>query len=183
MAVTAKMNMVDGVRGGLGLDESLGMASLFEREGVLDAIELTGGGSQANQMFMFRGDAPRKEMEAVLPAPQRFGFKLLGRVLFKDYPFEEAYFLPMARRFRASLSLPLILLGGVNKLETIHNAMAEGFEFVAMGRALLREPDLIRRMQQGVATEGSCIHCNKCMVSIYTGTRCVIDHPEPLALS
>ena len=67
-------------------------------EGVLDAIELTGGGSQVNQMFMFRGDAPRKEMEAILPTPQRIGFKLLGRVLFKEYPFEEAYFLPMARQ-------------------------------------------------------------------------------------
>ena len=55
-----------------------------------------------NQMFMFRGDAPRKEMEAILPTPQRIGFKLLGRVIFKEYPFEEAYFLPMARRFRQS---------------------------------------------------------------------------------
>ena len=162
--------------------ESIEFAKLFEREGVLDAIELTGGGSQVNQMFMFRGDAPRKEMEAILPTPQRIGFKLLGRFLLKEYPFEEAYFLPMARQFRESLSLPLILLGGINTVQSIHQAMADGFEFVAMGRALLRDPDLVNKMQAGTATEGNCIHCNKCMMSIYTGTRCVIDHPEPLKI-
>jgi 2,4-dienoyl-CoA reductase-like NADH-dependent reductase (Old Yellow Enzyme family) len=121
-------------------------------------------------------------MAAVLPPLPRLGFRLLGRAIFREYPFEEAYFLPMARRFRATLSLPLILLGGVNTVETIRRAMAEGFDFVAMGRALLREPDLVRRMQSGAATGGSCIHCNKCMVSIFSGTRCVIDHPEPLRI-
>ena len=94
-------------------------------------------------MLMFRGDAPRAEMAAVLPPLPRLGFKLLGRALFRDYPFKEAYFLPMARRFREALSLPLILLGGINTVETIRQAMAEGFEFVAMGRALLRDPDLV----------------------------------------
>jgi 2,4-dienoyl-CoA reductase-like NADH-dependent reductase (Old Yellow Enzyme family) len=182
MAITAKMNMVDGIRGGLEIEESLRFAQLFESEGVLDAIELTGGGSQANQMFMFRGDAPRKEMAAVLPTLPRLGFKLFGRALFRAYPFEEAYFLPMARRFRSALSLPLILLGGVNTVATIRRAMSEGFEFVAMGRALLRDPELIHKMETGEVTSGNCIHCNKCMVSIYSGTRCVIDHPEPLVI-
>jgi 2,4-dienoyl-CoA reductase-like NADH-dependent reductase (Old Yellow Enzyme family) len=183
MAITAKMNMTDGVRTGLQIEESIEFAKIFEREGVLDAMELTGGGSQVNQMFMFRGDAPRKEMEAILPTPQRIGFKLFGRALFKEYPFEEAYFLPLARRFRESLSLPLILLGGINTVQSIHQAMEEGFELVAMGRALLRDPDLINKMRDGTATAGTCIHCNKCMVSIYTGTRCVLDYPKPVKLA
>ena len=58
--------------------------------------------------------------------------------------------------------------------------MADGFQFVAMGRAVLREPDLINRMQEGTQTEGTCIHCNRCMVSIWSGSRCVVDHPEPI---
>jgi 2,4-dienoyl-CoA reductase-like NADH-dependent reductase (Old Yellow Enzyme family) len=88
----------------------------------------------------------------------------------------------MARRFRAALSLPLVLLGGINTVATIRQAMAEGFEFVALGRALLRKPELVNEMAAGTATAGNCIHCNKCMVSIYSGTRCVIDHPEPLVI-
>jgi len=183
MAITAKMNMVDGVRGGLQIDDAVALATLFESEGVLDAIELTAGGSQANQMFMFRGDAPRKEMEAVLSGVQKLGFKIVGRFLLKEYPFEELYFLPMARRFRQALSLPLVLLGGITTIESMRQAMSEGFDFVALGRALVREPDLINRMASGAASEGTCIHCNKCMISIFSGTRCVIDHPEPLGLS
>lgn len=183
MAVTAKLNMTDGIAGGLSAEDSLRVALLLQADGGLDAIELTAGGSQANQMFMFRGSAPRKEMARVLPGPQRLGFRLLGRALLREYPFEEAYFLPMARYFRRELSLPLILLGGINGIASIRQAMAEGFEYVAMGRALLREPDLVGRLQAGSATQGTCIHCNKCMVSIYSGTRCVLDHPQPLTIT
>jgi 2,4-dienoyl-CoA reductase-like NADH-dependent reductase (Old Yellow Enzyme family) len=85
----------------------------------------------------------------------------------------------MAREFLAALDLPLILLGGINKRETMEAAIDEGFAFVAMGRALLREPDLLLRLQTSAAAEGICIHCNKCAPTIYerTGTRCVVRTP------
>ena len=54
--------------------------------------------------------------------------------------------------------------------------MAEGFEFVAMARALLREPDLINRMRNDESSTSLCIHCNRCMPTIYSGTRCVLAH-------
>jgi 2,4-dienoyl-CoA reductase-like NADH-dependent reductase (Old Yellow Enzyme family) len=94
--------------------------------------------------------------------------------MFPEYPFEEAFVLPEARQFRAALDMPIILLGGINKLETIQHALDEGFAFVAMARALLREPDLVNKMQKGASQEGLCIHCNKCMPTIYRGTRCVL---------
>ena len=85
-----------------------------------------------------------------------------------------AALLPYARQFRAALSMPLVLLGGINRLETVRQAMDEGFELVALGRALLREPDLLRRWQAGATHESLCVHCNKCMATIYRGTRCVL---------
>jgi 2,4-dienoyl-CoA reductase-like NADH-dependent reductase (Old Yellow Enzyme family) len=183
IAVTAKLNMTDGVRGGFQVAESIEVARLLESDGGLDALELTGGGSQLNQMFMFRGPAPRREFAATLHGAQRLGFQLAAPALFRNYPYEEAYFLPMARQFRAALSTPLILLGGISTLAAIRRAMAEGFDFVAMGRALLREPDLVARIASGEATTGTCVHCNKCIPSIYSGTRCVLDHPHPLTLT
>jgi 2,4-dienoyl-CoA reductase-like NADH-dependent reductase (Old Yellow Enzyme family) len=173
-AVTAKLNMADGVPGGLWLEDSLAVAALMESDGVLDAIELTGGSSLANPMYLFRGEAPLREFGATLPGPARLGFKLVGRRFLRTYPYEEAFFLPYARQFLDALSLPLILLGGITRLETIQSALAEGFAFVAMARALLREPDLITRMQAGSATSSLCIHCNQCMPTIYSGTRCVL---------
>jgi 2,4-dienoyl-CoA reductase-like NADH-dependent reductase (Old Yellow Enzyme family) len=174
VALTAKLNMADGVSGGLWLDDSLEVAALFESDGVLDAIELTGGSSLANPMYLFRGEAPLQEFAATLPGPVRLGFKFVGGRFMRSYPFEEAFFLPYARQFRAALSMPLILLGGITELATIEAALAEGFAFVAMARALLREPDLVARMEAGTSTTSLCIHCNKCMPTIYSGTRCVL---------
>jgi 2,4-dienoyl-CoA reductase-like NADH-dependent reductase (Old Yellow Enzyme family) len=174
VAVTAKLNMADGVPGGLWLEDSLEVATLFEADGVLDALELTGGSSLANPMYLFRGEAPLEEFGATLPGPIRLGFKVIGHRFLKSYPFEEAFFLPYARQFLAALSTPLILLGGITRLDTIEAALDEGFAFVAMARALLREPDLVARLEAGAATSSLCIHCNKCMPTIYTGTRCVL---------
>jgi 2,4-dienoyl-CoA reductase-like NADH-dependent reductase (Old Yellow Enzyme family) len=180
-AVTAKLNMADGVRGGLWLDESIEVAKMLEADGVLDAIELTGGSSLANPMYLFRGEAPVAEMTAMMPPRLRLPFKLFARRYFPEYPFEEAFFLPYARQFRDALRMPLILLGGINRLDTIKRAVGEGFAFVAMARALLREPDLVNTMRKGERTEGLCIHCNKCMPTIYTGTRCVLVHDDARA--
>jgi len=174
IAVTAKLNMADGVPGGLWLDESLEVATLFESDGVLNAIELTGGSSLANPMYLFRGEAPLKEFGATLPPPVRLGFRFIGSRFLKAYPFEEAFFLPYARQFLNALSTPIILLGGINQLETMEAAIAEGFAFVAMARALLREPDLPNRLQAGSTGGSLCIHCNKCMPTIYSTTRCVL---------
>ena len=179
VAVTAKLNMADGVDGGLWLDESVEVARLFEADGAVDALELTGGSSLANPMYLFRGDAPLQEFGATLPAPVRLGFRFIGHRFLRSYPYEEAFFLPYARQFRRALSTPLILLGGITELATIESALAEGFAFVAMARALLREPDLPNRMQAGASTTSLCIHCNKCMPTIYSGTRCVLVADRP----
>jgi 2,4-dienoyl-CoA reductase-like NADH-dependent reductase (Old Yellow Enzyme family) len=180
MAVTAKLNMSDGVPGGLWLDESIEVARMLEADGCLDALELTGGSSLANPMYLFRGEAPLQEFGATLPPVLRLGFRFFGHRFLPSYPFEEAFFLPYARQFRQALTMPLILLGGINRLDTMEHALAEDFTFVAMARALLREPDLVDKMRQGTSSESLCIHCNKCMPTIYRGTRCVLV-PRPAA--
>ncbi|MEU1208809.1 NADH:flavin oxidoreductase [Nocardia sp. NPDC005825] len=177
LAVTAKLNMEDGRRGGLTIPESLQVAAWLEADGTLDALELTAGSSLLNPMLLFHGDAPRKEFAEVLPGPARLGFKVVGRAFLKEYPYQEAYLLERARQFRRELSMPLILLGGITNLDTMNLARTEGFEFVAMGRALLREPNLLRRIESEASTQSACVHCNKCMPTIYTGTRCVF-RPE-----
>jgi 2,4-dienoyl-CoA reductase-like NADH-dependent reductase (Old Yellow Enzyme family) len=85
----------------------------------------------------------------------------------------------MARQFREALDLPLVLLGGINRLDTMESALAEGFDFVALARALLREPGLIDRLRAGAGPpESLCIHCNKCMPTVFSGTHCVLVEPS-----
>uniref|UniRef100_UPI003F499F9A NADH:flavin oxidoreductase n=1 Tax=Nonomuraea bangladeshensis TaxID=404385 RepID=UPI003F499F9A len=174
IAILAKLNMDDGVPGGFWLDESLQVAQWLERDGSVDALELTAGSSLLNPMYLFRGEAPLREFAATFKQPMRLGIKLVGDKFIRAYPYREAYLLDSARQFRAALKLPLVLLGGISQRATMDLAMAEGFEFVAMARALLREPDLINRMRKEPGTRSLCIHCNKCMPTIFTGTHCVL---------
>jgi 2,4-dienoyl-CoA reductase-like NADH-dependent reductase (Old Yellow Enzyme family) len=177
IAVTAKLNMADGVRGGISTEESLITAKWLQDDGGLDAIELTAGSSLVNPMYLFRGDAPLKEFAGAFKPPLSWGMRMTGKRFLREYPYREAYLLREAKLFRAELSMPLILLGGITNRETMDLAMAEGFDFVAMGRALLAEPDLINRIAADGAAHtvhSACTHCNRCMPTIYSRTRCVV---------
>ncbi len=175
VAVYAKLNMDDGFAGGLRLDEGVAVARMLEQDGTVDALELTGGFTSKTPMYLMRGEVPLAEMIGhERSAVRRLGLRVAGRRFMRAYPFEEAFFLPSARKVRAAVALPLIVLGGITRLDTMERIMAEGFEFVAMARALLREPDLIRRMQDGRASAGACVPCNKCVIEMERhGTRCV----------
>lgn len=175
VAVTAKLNMTDGIRGGITVDEALTTARWLQDDGGLDAIELTAGSSLVNPMYLFRGDAPVKEFAAAFKPPLRWGIRMTGHRFFREYPYRDAYMLREARLFRAELTIPLILLGGITNRTTMDLAMAEGFEFVAMARALLAEPDLVNRIAaEGSQVRSACTHCNQCMATIYRRTHCVV---------
>ncbi|MBQ6640522.1 MAG: NADH:flavin oxidoreductase [Saccharopolyspora sp.] len=174
IAVLAKLNMDDGAPGGFWVDEAAQVARWLEADGSVDAIELTAGSSLRNPMYLFRGDAPLQEFAGAMKQPVKLGVQLVGKALIRSYPYEDAFLLEQARQIRAAVRLPLVLLGGITSKETMDLAMSEGFQFVAMARALLREPDLINRIQAGERDKSLCIHCNKCMPTIYRRTRCVL---------
>jgi 2,4-dienoyl-CoA reductase-like NADH-dependent reductase (Old Yellow Enzyme family) len=179
IAILAKLNMDDGVPGGFWLDEAVQVAQWLEEDGSLDAIELTVGSSLLNSMYLFKGDVPLREFASVMREPVRTGMKLVGKHFLKSYPYQPLFMLEQARQIRAAVKMPLVLLGGVTDRAGMDTAMAEGFEFVAMARALLREPDLVNRIADDQDHRSLCIHCNKCMPTIFTGPRCVLVEPTP----
>ena len=66
--------------------------------------------------------------------------------------------------------------GELTPLELLRVYRDLGFDFVALGRALLAEPDLINRIQadgDAHTVKSLCTHCNKCMPTIYSRTLCV----------
>ncbi|MGA4792046.1 NADH:flavin oxidoreductase [Nocardia sp. AB354] len=178
IAVLAKLNMDDGVPGGFWLDEAIQVAQWLEADASLDAIELTIGSSLLNPMYLFKGEAPLNEFAAVMSPLMRLGVKIAGKFFLHDYPYEDLFMLDAARQIRANVSMPLVLLGGITDKAAMDTAMAEGFEFVAMARALLREPDLINRIAKDHETKSLCIHCNKCMPTIFYDTHCVLATPQ-----
>ena len=137
-------------------------------------MTLFAGSSLLNPMYLFRVDAPVEEFARVMPPAIRLGVRTVGKRLIRAYPYRDAYLLEQARQVRAAVTLPMVLLGGITDRAGIDLALAEGFQYVAMGRALLREPDLVARMQEEPGAASLCIHCNKCMPTNFTGTRCVL---------
>jgi len=178
IAVLAKLNMSDGVRGGITLEEAIQTAQWIEADGTVDAFEMTAGSSLLNPMFLFKGGAPVEEFVAVMPQPIRTVMRFGGAKFIREYPYRDNYLMEDAEQVRAAVDVPMILLGGITDRGAMDRAMAAGFEFVAMGRALLREPDLVNRIAADSRTPSLCIHCNLCMPTNFVGTHCPVveDH-------
>lgn len=174
-AVTAKLNMLDGYRRGLKVDDALVAAGLIDADGAVDAIQLTAGSTSRTPMFLLRGGVPIGDLIDQQPsAVQRLGMRVVGRRLMVEYPFAEAFLHEHARGF-LHLGTPLMLLGGVTRRSTAEAALAEGFSFVAMARALLHDPDLPHRWQRASDETSGCDHRNRCIVEMErSGTWCPV---------
>lgn len=176
IAVIAKISMDDGLPGSIWLNDSIRTAQLLDEDRNLDALELTQGSSIIRQMYLFRGDVPVADFAAVVKEPMKTGVRLFGKLALGSFPYRDLYMLEAARQFVPVMKhTKLILLGGINSREHIDTGMREGFDFVAMGRGLLREPDLPNRIREDATVTGRCIHCNKCMYTVYGRTHCVMD--------
>ncbi|NLT28848.1 MAG: NADH:flavin oxidoreductase [Propionibacterium sp.] len=176
IALIAKMSMDDGIKGSIWLDESVRTAELLDQQNKLDAIELTQGSSVYHQMYLFRGDIPVDDMAAQQKFPFNVGVRLLGKRILGDYPYYDMYMFESARQFVPKVkNTKLMLLGGINNHDHMQKGLDAGFDFVVMGRALLRQPDLVNRIEADRSTDGICIHCNKCMFTVYGKTHCVFE--------
>jgi 2,4-dienoyl-CoA reductase-like NADH-dependent reductase (Old Yellow Enzyme family) len=174
--ILCKTNLRDGFSGGLELPDAVGLAQRLERAGV-DALVLSGGFTAKTPFYLFRGRRPLKEMiEVEKSRLQKLALAWFGSSIIREYPFEEMFFLPQAREVRRAVRMPLVLLGGIVSRENVDQAMSEGFDFVAMGRALIANPDLVNRMQSNPSARSKCNHCNICVAEMdRSGVRCVLN--------
>jgi len=176
--VIVKMNLRDGFEGGLELEESVGIARAFAGEGV-DALVPSGGFVSKVPMYVMRGDVPFEDMyRGQREIVKKVGLLLLGKVIVKAFPYRDLYFLDGARRIRAEVDVPLVVIGGVRTLEQMDGVVREGFEFVAMARPLVREPDLVARMRDGTALASTCEPCNRCVGAMDHGAVRCLDLEE-----
>ncbi|MNP28021.1 NADH oxidase [compost metagenome] len=177
----AKLNLSDGFATGLQIDEACRAAQLLERGG-LNAIVMSGGVVSRTSMYLFRGTSPLAQMIPLEKNPlQRKAMQWFGAANFQELPYEELYFLDLARQMRRSVKMPLVYLGGVSSAAGMRRVMEEGFDFIAMGRALLQDQNLLQRVrEQGESWVSRCNHCNQCVASMALpgGTRCVLDEPR-----
>ena len=168
MAVLVKMNMRDGFRGGMELDESLRVARKLQELGA-HALVLSGGFVSKAPMYVMRGEMPIRTMTHYMTCWWlKYGVRLVGKYMIPSVPFREAYFLEDALKFREALDIPLVYVGGLVSRQKIEEVFSHGFEAVQMGRALLNEPDFVNRMRREENARCNCRHSNYCIARMYT---------------
>jgi len=84
-----------------------------------------------------------------------------------------------ARQVRAAVDVPLAYLGGVTSGPDVEQLMREGFDLVCVGRALLHDPQWVRRLRDDPTHRNPCNRCNLCVAAMATpqGTHCVLRAP------
>jgi 2,4-dienoyl-CoA reductase-like NADH-dependent reductase (Old Yellow Enzyme family) len=134
--VFAKLNGSDNLEGGLDLSDAVYAARVLDK-GKIDAIEVSGGTSASGEK-----------------SPVRIKI---------DGPNREAYNLALAREIKKAVRCPVMVVGGFRSLEVINKALMEdGIEYISMARPFIREPQLIKRWQEGDSSPARCISCNGC---------------------
>ncbi len=93
-------------------------------------------------------------------------------------PHEPGLNIPFAARIKAAISVPVIASGRITP-ERGNEAIVEGsLDFVSMGRPLLADPHLPRKLSEGRREDVlPCIYCYTCISAIYHGqpVRCAIN--------
>ena len=168
MAVLVKMNMRDGFRGGMELDETMQVARRLEQSGA-HALVLSGGFVSKAPMYVMRGEMPIRSMTHYMTCWWlKYGVRMVGKWMIPSVPFKEAYFLEDALKFRAALKIPLVYVGGLVSRDKIDEVLDDGFEAVQMARALLNEPGFVNRMRAEENARCNCRHSNYCIARMYS---------------
>lgn len=93
-------------------------------------------------------------------------------------PHDEANNIPATAAIKAAVSIPLIGSGRI-PVARAEEAIAKGeLDFVAMGRKILADPHLPRKLTEGRANQvRPCIYCYTCISAIYMGdvVRCAVN--------
>jgi 2,4-dienoyl-CoA reductase-like NADH-dependent reductase (Old Yellow Enzyme family) len=150
--VLIKLSAHDYVEGGLVPEESLSVARRLVSDGI-DCIEVSAGSRASVQgMMPSRLNIHRKE--------------------------DEAYLADLAGRFKESLPVPIITVGGLRSPAVVSKILSERVaDYVAFCRPLIREPHLINRWKSGDLRKATCVSCNGCFETGLegSGVACKMD--------
>lgn len=183
LAVSCKICVTEGFKGGATAEDAAAVARVLEREGA-HLLVLSGGMNVEAPWAIFGSPMPRAATDTVQNPVIRTATRIL-RLWEPKISFHEMYFMEHSRKVRAAVKMPLAYLGGVKSVAGVEQAMAEGFDCVVMARALIHDPQLVNKFRSGEASVSGCTACNECVVMMYTpgGTSCVLREPNSAELN
>ena len=177
LAVIVKYSMTDGPKGN-DISDGIAVAKRLEADGAHMAV-LSNGLNVESITAMFGSPLPPAARGG--NAIVAIGSWIQSLTAPKDVVFRENYLRDLAQQVRANVAMPLAYLGGVQSLEGVQNAMDDGFDAIAIGRALVFDPNFVNDLQSGAITQSGCTACNRCVTMMYTpgGTSCIESPYKP----
>jgi 2,4-dienoyl-CoA reductase-like NADH-dependent reductase (Old Yellow Enzyme family) len=179
--ILVKMNMTDGIRGGLELDDAVAIAKRYQEEGA-SALVPSCGFTSKTPLMMLRGNVPTMDMVAVQKDwLKKIGLFLFGKILVQQYEYKDLFLMQDALKIKEAVDIPVILIGGVCSLDNVEAALRAGFHFVEIGRAIIKDPDIVNKWQREESRASDCDHCNRCIAEMDRGgLNCVCSFKGPL---
>jgi len=173
--VLVKLNLADGCKRGFSLEDCKYVSKALDKNGCT-AIVLSGGFTSITPFYLMRGKVPLGGMiKNGSSLPEKLTMALFGPFIIKRYKFEPNFFLSQAKEIRKVVKMPLAYLGGVDSKKGIEDILDEGFDFIAMARVLIHDPDFIIKLKTNQIEKTECNRCNKCVVEMDRGgVKCVL---------
>jgi len=167
--VLVKMNLYDGFKGGLELDEAVEVAKMFEAAGA-SAVIPSSGFTSKTPFMMLRGNVPVKEMvDNQKEFLTKVGLHLFGKFIVREIPYRRLFHFGDALKILRAVDIPVVYVGGVVTEEDIRKVLDAGFAFVQMGRGLIRDAGFVNKLQKKIHEEPLCDHCNRCVAAMDAG--------------
>lgn len=134
----------------------------------IDAVEISSGTMLYSFMNMCLGRVPVQEVVDAMPFWKKPIAKIKVNRLVGKYDLEEGYHLEAAKIIKPVLGdIPLMLVGGLRRVDHMEEILEKGYaDFISMCRPLIREPFLVKRIEEGTSEGASCVSCNKCLGAI-----------------
>ena len=167
--ILVKMNIRDGMKGGLEPDDAVSAARMFAAAGA-SALIPSSGFTSKTPFYMLRGNLPIKEMvRNQQNYLNKLGLLLFGKFLVQKYAFRKMFLLDGANKISEAVNIPVIYIGGAVSKADMIKAIEAGFGFIQIGRATIRNPDFVNHLAQGLISESDCDHCNRCVAAMDAG--------------
>jgi len=134
----------------------------------IDAVEISSGSSFYSFMNVCRGQVPVQQLVDTMPFFKKPIARLMMNRLVGKYDLEEGYHLQAAKTIKPALGeIPLLLVGGMRRVAHMEEILEKGYaDFISICRPFIREPFLVKRIEEGKTDRASCVSCNKCIGAI-----------------
>jgi 2,4-dienoyl-CoA reductase-like NADH-dependent reductase (Old Yellow Enzyme family) len=169
-----KINGYETLKNSMTIEESVKIAKLLDQVGC-DGIEVSNGTLKAG-MATIRGQVPWKMIVAQnekLNKMPEFAKNFIGIVAKKTVPQPQPkslYNFEAAMSIKKAVNIPVILVGGITKLEEIEDLINnDKFDAISMSRPFIIEADLVNKFKTGKQTQSKCIQCNFCIIGCEKG--------------